>query len=336
MYDYHAEVAPHAFDETRYPTPDEQRRFVTAYVDHRPQHPYPEHHRRHRHHLYQHRPDHEASAAEAGGRADGAAISGSMTPGQTPRLSPQKPPMTSSSSSASLWMASHHRPNVSNDAAATASRPFSLGGPALNVEGGKGDAATQTQNGNAQPTEENGGSATEPSDTSTQAPAGGWREADRLAEEARESWIRELLAETRIWRVANSAQWVAWGIVQAKLPGIVGIGDADGVGGPTGDESAEAQAKQEEDETAPTEAEKSAQTDDKGEGNAGPPAGQENEKGTDAEAESADGEEEDVFDYLGYAQERALFFWGDCVLLGIIKEDELPEQLRKKLKLVDY
>ena len=26
--------------------------------------------------------------------------------------------------------------------------------------------------------------------------------------------------ETRMWRLANTAQWVAWGIVQAKVPGM--------------------------------------------------------------------------------------------------------------------
>ena len=29
-----------------------------------------------------------------------------------------------------------------------------------------------------------------------------------------------LMAETRLWRLANSAQWVAWGIVQAQVPGM--------------------------------------------------------------------------------------------------------------------
>ncbi|KAF2970708.1 hypothetical protein GQX73_g2898 [Xylaria multiplex] len=34
------------------------------------------------------------------------------------------------------------------------------------------------------------------------------------------------------------------------------------------------------------------------------------------------------FDYLGYAQERAMFFWGDCVASGLIKLDDLPEAVR--------
>lgn len=53
------------------------------------------------------------------------------------------------------------------------------------------------------------------------------------------------------------------------------------------------------------------------------------EAGDKAEADS------DEFDYLGYSQNRAYFFWGDMVQLGIVKPEELPEELRSRLKLVD-
>lgn len=33
--------------------------------------------------------------------------------------------------------------------------------------------------------------------------------------------------------------------------------------------------------------------------------------------------EEGEFDYLGYAQERALFFWGDMISLGVMTEEEV-------------
>lgn len=50
-------------------------------------------------------------------------------------------------------------------------------------------------------------------------------------------------------------------------------------------------------------------------------------------------EDEDVgvddFDYLSYAQDRALFFWGDCVQLGLVKLEELPERLRSMIKIVE-
>jgi choline kinase len=39
---------------------------------------------------------------------------------------------------------------------------------------------------------------------------------------------------------------------------------------------------------------------------------------------------------LGYAQHRALFFWGDMLQLGLVKEEDVPEELRAKLKVVPY
>jgi choline kinase len=39
---------------------------------------------------------------------------------------------------------------------------------------------------------------------------------------------------------------------------------------------------------------------------------------------------------LAYAQDRALFFWGDVVGLGIVKKEELPKDLVKRLKIVDH
>lgn len=103
-------------------------------------------------------------------------------------------------------------------------------------------------------------------------PPGGWNAIEKAREEATEQRIQELLKETRLWRPADSVFWIAWGIVQAKLP--------------------------------------------------------------------EDGAEEDVgaeeFDYLSYAQERAMLFWGDCVQMGLVKIEELPESLRPRLKILDY
>ena len=50
----------------------------------------------------------------------------------------------------------------------------------------------------------------------------------------------------------------------------------------------------------------------------------------------AEAEDEEEFDYLSYAHERALFFWGDVVQLGIVKREELPEGLQMKLKIVPF
>lgn len=35
-----------------------------------------------------------------------------------------------------------------------------------------------------------------------------------------EANVQHLMKQQRLWRVINSAQWVAWGIVQAKVPGM--------------------------------------------------------------------------------------------------------------------
>ncbi|KAK3694797.1 kinase-like domain-containing protein [Podospora appendiculata] len=120
-------------------------------------------------------------------------------------------------------------------------------------------------------------------------PPGSWKDEEVHREEEIEKRVLELMEETRIWRTANSAQWVMWGIVQAKIPDL----------------------------RLPT---------DKPEGSA--------EEESVPEEEEAD--TDDVFDYLGYAQERALFFLGDCVLMGLAKAEELPAEVRSKLKLVSH
>jgi choline kinase len=146
-------------------------------------------------------------------------------------------------------------------------------------------------------------------------------------EQETELQVQELIKEVRIWRIANSAQWVAWGIVQAQVPGL--------------DESAEpvVPSTEESEEPAPLgDASVNAPIEDcrvhdeldEGKGLAG-------ETKTDAEKEvEAADDEEDEFDYLAYAQDRALFFWGDVIGLGIVKKEELPEDLLKKLKIVEY
>lgn len=43
----------------------------------------------------------------------------------------------------------------------------------------------------------------------------------------------------------------------------------------------------------------------------------------------------DEFDYLSYTQERAMLFWGDCIQMGLVTPEELPESTRQRLKIVD-
>lgn len=100
-----------------------------------------------------------------------------------------------------------------------------------------------------------------------------------------------LLGETRLWRIVNSAQWVAWGVVQANVPGMPrSVVEGKDVA---------------EESRIPEE-----------------------------ETSNGEGEPEEDFDYLGYARDRALFFWGDAVQLGVVKPEDLPADVREQLKIV--
>ena len=52
--------------------------------------------------------------------------------------------------------------------------------------------------------------------------------------------------------------------------------------------------------------------------------------------EEVEEEEEEEFDYLAYAQERALFFWGDVLQLGIVRREDLPAALLDEVKVLEY
>jgi len=196
-YNYHDPVFPHVCDTSKYPNIEQQKRFIKAYVDHRPQFPFV-----------------DASTPKASASGAG-----------TPTLQTQ-----SSASSIVDFM------------------------------------------------------------LDARAPAGGWKEEEKRREEEVERRVKELMEETRLWRIANSAQWVVWGIIQAKIPGL----------------------KSTEDEVTQDSASVATETTE----------------------ESEEGEDE--FDYLGYSQERAFFFWADCILMGFVKAEELPEEIRPRLKYVRY
>ncbi|KAF8859336.1 kinase-like protein [Acephala macrosclerotiorum] len=147
-------------------------------------------------------------------------------------------------------------------------------------------------------------------------------------EKETERQVQELLKEVRIWRVANSAQWVAWGIVQAKVPEldtpkeqsriVLNGGAITEEPGKIGSEYVNGHPKEDENKR---------------------PEGLKAEALLAGESvKEAEGleNEEDEFDYLAYAQDRAMFFWGDVVGLGLVKKEELPEDVRGKLKVVSY
>lgn len=45
--------------------------------------------------------------------------------------------------------------------------------------------------------------------------------------------------------------------------------------------------------------------------------------------------DEDEFDYLGYAQQRALLFWGDMLALGLAKHEDVDEFIVRNVKRVE-
>ncbi|KAK8152981.1 kinase-like domain-containing protein [Phyllosticta citrichinensis] len=150
----------------------------------------------------------------------------------------------------------------------------------------------------------------------SRAPPQQWRDAEEREERNVNSVVEHLLAETRLWRMANSAQWVAWGIVQATVPGL-----PDFFGGERSEQNEQRREEGEE--------EGEGEGDDYINGNGN------GERRPSAAATT----DEDAFDYLGYAQERALFFWGDAVQLGIVEGRELEgvmsEEMRGRVKVVE-
>jgi choline kinase len=169
------------------------------------------------------------------------------------------------------------------------------------------------------------------------------REEDERQEAIRVEAER-LRNETRLWRGINSAQWVMWGIVQAKVPGMPDFDDgtprADGAVDADATPKGPGQGKEKEKEKEPA----AAASDGSVSGVPvvqTPDAIEESGKGLgeapQKENGSGEGEEdEEGFDYLSYAFERALFFWGDVISLGIMSKDELPEEVVKNARIVDY
>jgi choline kinase len=165
-------------------------------------------------------------------------------------------------------------------------------------------------------------------------------EAKREREAEKEAEV--LIKDTRIWRVANSAQWVAWGIVQAKVPELDALSAASPATAAAsagtevgGDEKAELSSDRFSPEVQTLQ--HAHDHNDRPEGLIAEallstPSISPAEIG-EMEAEAGD---DDEFDYLGYAQERAMFFWGDILSLGIVEKSELPEGLLERVKIVEY
>lgn len=171
----------------------------------------------------------------------------------------------------------------------------------------------------------------------SRAPPGqSYQEQEAQAERNTEEEVRRLMAETKLWRIANSAMWVAWGIVQAHVPGLPNFDAIDGavddttenstaaaLDGATVEIRAEAEVERNQDPTVST---KETQLEDE----AKP------EFQLDQDTDLYKAQEDEEFDYLAYAQDRAMFVWGDLVGMGLVKKEELPETLRNRMKIVEY
>ncbi|ETN37560.1 uncharacterized protein HMPREF1541_07182 [Cyphellophora europaea CBS 101466] len=156
--------------------------------------------------------------------------------------------------------------------------------------------------------------------------------------------IQRLMHETKLWRLANSAQWVAWGIVQAQIPELDEPSKRDRMKGmldrvvegvqshmPNRHVVAESDPLSEEDKQHQADAEK-----DRPDGRLQEEAHHEG-SGKDGSGHTSGGEEEtEEFDYLAYAQDRAMFFWGDALQMDLVKKEELPEELLTRIQTVRY
>lgn len=135
-------------------------------------------------------------------------------------------------------------------------------------------------------------------------------QAEKSYEDDQDAQIRHLMRQARLWRVMNSAQWVAWGIVQAKVPGME-AGIAEMVGGSSSN---------------------GADTN-------GELTHAHNSNGTTTKTPPVDPDIDEVaFDYLAYAQDRAMFFWSDLLTLNLVNENEFPAPMVEHLRsrMVEY
>jgi choline kinase len=173
-------------------------------------------------------------------------------------------------------------------------------------------------------------------------PGDRYQEQEALAERQIEEETRRLLAETKLWRLANSAMWVAWGIVQAHVPGLP---DFDAEEKKKAAAEAAAAAHQHPDSQAAAELESTtaeiraaAEAGKQQDGIVSTEKAEQNGSGMAGEqdADLFKPQDEEEFDYLSYANDRAMFVWGDALRMGVVKAEELPEELRSRVKMVEY
>ncbi|RAR11980.1 kinase-like protein [Stemphylium lycopersici] len=159
-----------------------------------------------------------------------------------------------------------------------------------------------------------------------------YQEQEAQSERQMEEETRRLLAETKLWRLANSAMWVAWGIVQAHVPGLPDFDEENEK--TNGNPSAEAAML----DSATAEIEAEAEAEQNGAGIVSEETAEQTEAQAqaDQDADLFKPQDEEEFDYLTFANDRAMFVWGDALRMGIVSSSDLPEELLNKIKLVEY
>jgi len=152
-------------------------------------------------------------------------------------------------------------------------------------------------------------------------------EEERLQEEAVKLEVQKRMREVRLWRIPTSAMWIAWGIVQAKVPGMAkGLEDQDKSAVGTDAEQDEGHNR-----------ERPISGENMGSDPLSPEVASLAQDARDKRREeSVEEEDEEDFDYLRYAQDRARLFWGDLVTLGFVKKEDLPAELVQQLKILEY
>lgn len=142
------------------------------------------------------------------------------------------------------------------------------------------------------------------------------------ADAATHEEVQRLMRETQMWRIANSAQWVVWGILQATMPGLSEADCGTGEGQADGESKVEFKVP---------ESLKEGQGSDPLDAEAKRAAEDAHDKRPEDHEEA-----EEEFDCLAYSRDRALFFWGDCLQMGLVREGDLGEELASAVKIVPY
>ncbi|KAF4550631.1 Choline kinase-like protein [Elsinoe fawcettii] len=304
-YNYHDATASWKCNHTLYPTPEDQERFIRAYVRHRPEF-----------------------------NVNSPRIDALDTVPESRAVSPYKPSSNPDADPSSIQKTLAHARNPSSGTG-TASLSPGLG-PQHHLSPSALFSRHSAKNSSASHSSHPSTSSAGSRDTNSSDKSAPQSDASYAEQEERE--IRRLMRETRRWRMANSAQWVAWGIVQATIPGMPDFGD-DGTVSPKkaegkGDEEVKVEREAEEGREIAEgmEGVRIAGGEGAGGGKDGDGMGKEGEKG---EEEEGEGEDEE-FDYLSYARDRAMFFWGDALALGFVKEGEVSAEVRRDVKRLDY